>query len=89
MYKCLNGSAPKYLSDLLIKSTANREGLLSSNNGEKFLVPFNKNKTFADRSFGTAGPLLWNDLPNNVKNCANIELFKKRLKTELFVEAFL
>ena len=77
------------ISDLLIKSTANREGLRSSNNGEKLLVPFNKNKTFADRSFGTAGPLLWNDLPNNVKNCANIELFKKRLKTELFVEAFL
>ena len=30
------------------------------------------------------GLRLWNDTPNEVKECANIETFKKKLKTFLF-----
>ena len=30
------------------------------------------------------GPRLWNDIPNDVKQCVNVETFKKKLKTFLF-----
>ena len=43
---------------------------------------------FRDRAFAHAAPQLWNSLPLDVRNCENISVFKKRLKTFLFNKAY-
>ena len=47
-------------------------------------IPRVKRESFANRSFSVMGPRLWNDIPNDVKQCINVETFKKELKTFLF-----
>ena len=48
VYKCLNGLAPSYLSELLVlKSTMSRLGLRSTSDRTLLCVPFMKRKTFA------------------------------------------
>ncbi|KAH3771442.1 hypothetical protein DPMN_172761 [Dreissena polymorpha] len=56
MYKCSNDEAPTCLTKLLTKHTPNRQGLWScGSNMGPYDVPFNKRKTFSNRSFSTAG----------------------------------
>jgi hypothetical protein len=35
-----------------------------------------------------AGPVLWNSLPEPLQKSESIDIFKKKLKTHLFREAF-
>ena len=59
--------------------------LLRSNNMYmKLDIPKVKRESFANRSFSVMGPRLWNDIPNEVKQCVDVETFKKKLKTFLF-----
>ena len=52
VYKCLNGQAPSYLSELLeLKYTTSRLGLWSTCDRTLLCIPFTRRKTFADRSF--------------------------------------
>ena len=89
VYKCLNGLAPSYLTELLkLKSTMSRLGLRSTCDRTLLCVPFTKRKTFADRSFSIAGPRLWNDLPKTIRESPNPDCFKKHLKTYMFDKAF-
>jgi len=85
MYKCSNDEAPAYLTELLTKHSPNRQGLRScGSNMASYDVPFNKRKTFSDRSFSTAGPRLWNSLPQDLRQSDSLDSFKKNLKTHLF-----
>ena len=87
VYKCLNNLAPSYLSDLISKQQAGYATRSTKKN--LLVVPFVKNKTFADRSFSVAGPRLWNALPEIVKTAPSVDTFKTRLKTHLFTKTFL
>ena len=40
------------------------------------------------KAFFTTGPVLWNSLPDNIKQITNIQQFKKELKTFLFRLAY-
>ena len=62
------------------------QGLRSSYDKNKYIAPRVKKKTFVDRSFTVAGPKLWNDLPEEIRNANSMESFKKLLKTYLFKE---
>ena len=86
-YKILNGLAPGYLSDLISPYKPNRRNLRSA---EKNLlaVPRTRLKTFGDRSFSVASPVLWNTVLLAIKNSSTISIFKKRLKTFLFKRYF-
>ena len=44
-------------------------------------VPRAQLKTFGDRSFSVASPVLWNTVPLAIKNSSTISIFKKKLKT--------
>ena len=89
VYKCLNGQAPSYLSELLeLKPTTSRLGLRSTCHRTPLCVPFTKRKTFADRSFSIAGPRLWNGLPKSIRESPNPDCFKNHLKTYMFDIAF-
>ena len=84
MYNCSISHAPGYLTELLSKSLPARTLRSTAKTLASFDVPFNKRKTFADRSFGTAGPKLWNALPGDIKNAKSVDSFKKMLKTHYF-----
>ena len=75
VYKALNGLAPKYLQDL-IRYKHHGHSL-------QLVVP-NTNTGDGLRSFSSAGPRLYNNLPKTVTEAASIDIFKKRLKTFLF-----
>ena len=50
----------------------------------KLDIPKIKRESFANRSFSVMGPRLRNDTPNEIKQCVDVEIFKKKLKTFLF-----
>ena len=45
-------------------------------------------KFFGDRSFQVAAPRLWNFLTDDIRSIQNLDVFKKKIKTLLFREAF-
>ena len=83
-YKCLNGNAPDYLSDLLSVVPASRRMLRSSNKYKQLVIPKVKRNTFTTRLFSIKAPLLWNGLPDSLHRSNNVEIFKADLKTLLF-----
>ena len=87
VFKSLNGLAPPYLSEKLVRKPDN--GLRSSNQN-LLIVPRKNLKSYGDRSFCTAGPKLWNSLPRNMRQMSALELepFKAQLKTYLFIDAY-
>ena len=86
-FKCLNGIAPSYLSDLVTRYIPRRN--LRSANGHHLLdVKFNL-RNYGFRSFSVASPQLWNDMPLEIRSCDSLNDFKKKLKTYLFRKAFL
>ena len=82
-FRCLNGSAPTYLSDLLELYVPSRQ-LRSSSDKTKLKVYTPKFKTFGERSFVYLAPKVWNSLPRNLRESQNVSVFKKNLKTHLF-----
>ena len=77
-----NYKAPNYLADLLIQLPKLMKNLRSSrNSSNKLVVPFVKNKTFAECSFSVTAPQIWNDLPDNLCEETNLQSFKNKLKT--------
>ena len=45
-------------------------------------------KTYSDHSFSAAGPTLWNKLPSDIWMSESVDIFKQKLKTHLFKQAF-
>ncbi|KAI5086287.1 hypothetical protein C0J45_1051, partial [Silurus meridionalis] len=85
-YKALNGLAPQYLSELLYQYDPPR--LLRSKGAGYLLVPQIMKTTAGGRSFSYKAPQLWNSLPTSVRDSDTVSVFKSRLKTYLFSQAF-
>ena len=86
VHKCTFGVAPNYLKDLLTPLKPNLRLRSGQYHGLKYVVPFVKKKTFADRSFSVMGPRVWNDLPDDLRLTNNYDNFKCKLKTLLFAQ---
>ncbi len=84
-YKCLHGIAPQYLCELLEPC---RNAGLRSTTKRLLQVPQSKLKTYGDKAFSVAAPSLWNTLPQDIRDSPSVDVFKKRLKTYLFNQAF-
>ena len=80
VYKGLNGMAPKYISDMLVPV----EKAYSLRSYKVLKVPRTDCKTLGDSSFAYAGPKLWNGLPDHIKSSKSLDIFKSKLKTQLF-----
>ncbi len=86
-YKALNDLAPAYLTNLLSRYNPNRS--LRSQNSGLLVVPRIAKSTKGGRTFSYLAPKLWNSLPENVRGSDTLSLFKSRLKTHLFSQAFI
>ena len=83
VHKALLGSAPSYLSELLIRpSRASR-----SSSSRKLIMPTTRFKS-SNCAFEFAAPSVWNSLPISLTMAESTEVFKKELKTLLFRGAF-
>ena len=88
VYKCLNGLAPTYLSELLRYTNGPRSLRSSSQN---FLaVPRTRLKMYGDKAFSAAAPRLWNQLPPELRGAISVDhgQFRTHLKTYLFKLAY-
>ena len=81
VHDCIHGNAPVYLKEKLTLKRFNRRTRLSSQNS--FLLD-NCRKTLGDRAFSHCGPILWNKLPDNIRQLKVKDQFKRELKTHLF-----
>ena len=85
-FKCMQGCAPLYLRELLVKQANART--LRSNIKNLLQIPLTNLKRFDDRAFCAYAPSLWNELPNNIKAADSVQNFKKQLKILLFRKCF-
>ena len=83
-YKFINHLAPAYLSDLISCPSA---GTLKSTSRSLLTIP-PTTSAYGDRAFSVSATKLWDILPEDIKVSPNVSIFKKRLKTYLFAEAF-
>ena len=86
VFKALHGMAPLYITDLLNPYTPSRS--LRSSNQHLLVVPSFNLKTYGGRAFNHIAPLLWNNLPPDLRCETKLTSFKTGLKTHLFKDAF-
>ena len=87
VYKCMNGLAPEYLSELLQKRRKKQANLRLDSDDLLLEMVQTRYKT-SERAFRVAGPRLWNSLPRKIRAAESLEMFKKDLKTYLFQQVF-
>ncbi len=81
-YRCLNGSAPSYLSRLIFPLKNSRS--LRSSLSALLRVPRTHNVNFGDRSFAKVAPSIWNQLLLAVRNAPSFLKFRSLLFKHLF-----
>ena len=82
VFKVLNGLGPPYLCELLKPYIANRN--LRSSKKKLLIVPKCNLKTYGYRVFSHRAPILWNALPDDIRQVEHLQMFKSKLKTHLF-----
>ena len=83
-FKCLRNSAPLYLQELITEYSPSRT--LRSSNRSLLKIPLINTQSYGSRSFLSASPQLWNNLPQCIKQADSTERFKSMLKTYLFIK---
>ena len=85
VYRALHGTAPGYLSDQLhrVADMPSRSRLRSASSNRLDIRP-SRLVTVGDRSFASAGPRVWNSLPEDVTSAQSLPVFRRKLKTYLF-----
>ena len=89
VYRCMNGTAPRYLgSELQRVADIESRRRLRSASSPSLHVPRSLHKTIGDRAFPDAAALVWNMLPPAITPLSSLEAFKGALKTELFRRSY-
>ena len=86
-YRALHGQAPQYLIDLVPRYEPQR-ALRSADQG-LITAPKTNLKTKGDRAFQAVAPNLWNMLPQALRDAPSVDIFKNKLKTLFFEQAFI
>ncbi len=82
-YRTTSGSAPLYLNSLLQTYMPSRS--LRSASEWRITVPSQRGTKSLSQTFSFTVPIWWNDLPNSIRAAESLPIFKKRLKTHLFI----
>ena len=81
-YQCFYHFAPPYLTELLRQYKPERT--LRSSKKSLLHVPHTITKSYGERSFSHAATVLWNNLPEYLRNIEKYDKFRSNLKTYLF-----
>ena len=89
VYRCINGTAPHYLSSELQRvADIESRGRLRSSSTALLHVPRSLHKTIGDRAFPVAAARVWKMLPPAITSLPSLQTFKRALKTELFRRSY-
>ena len=86
-HKALHQQSPIYIQDLIRRYTTSRT-LRSSSDTFRLCHVSHNLKSYGSRAFAVSAPELWNKLPIDIRNCDNLNVFKRKLKTHLFSNYF-
>ena len=88
-YKSLNGLAPSYLKHLVHRYVPSR--CLRSNIPlqDTLVTPRYRRRKHGGRTFSAISPILWNELPLNIRRANTVATFKSLLKTHYFNQYFI
>ena len=86
VFEAYHGIVPLYISDTIAKYEPTRS--LRSSSKRLLVVPWHNLKTYGRRAFSVNGHMLWNSLPNNIRETESLSTFKKQIKTFLFKGSF-
>lgn len=84
-FKALNGLAPGYIEDLVVRHAPSRR--LRSTDANLLNVPRTKSR-YGDRTFTNSSAKLWNSIPSHMRTISNLDTFKRSLKTYLFKQEY-
>ena len=87
-YKAVNCGQPRYLANLLKKQEPTTDMNLRNYSLDRLDEPMISQSVGINRCFSYSAPRLYNALPESVRNSDNVGIFKSRLKTHLFTEAY-
>ena len=85
-FHSIHGTAPKYLKDMVTCYTPSRD--LRSSSKDLLVIPNVRLKTYGERCFEYGAAKEWNLLPDELRECTNLNTFKTKLKTHLFRKYF-
>ena len=85
-FKALHGANPASLTELISPYVTRRA--LRSADQLVLQQPTHKLKLIGLRAFSVCAPYLWNSLPFEIKSSASVSIFKAKLKTYLFRQAY-
>ena len=77
-YEALHGLAPTDIKDLLKNYHPPRD--LRSSKKNLLVVPVFNTNSYGRRAFSVVAPLLWNSLPQHIRDAGSPDIFKRRLK---------
>ena len=85
MYRCLNDMALTYPQDVMGLNPIRKQGLRSTNDYKRLIVPYVSKQTFAARSFSMMGSSTCNNLPKTLDLALVLNILRKIL-TFLFLK---
>jgi len=89
VYRCMNGTAPRYLdSELQRVADIESRRRLRSASSPSLHVPRSLHRTIGDRAFPVAETRVWNALPLAITSLPSLGAFKRSLKMELFRRSY-
>ena len=86
-FKALHGKAPPYLSTMIAPYKPSR-ALRSADKGSLVKKGGRMGKRTGARAFSVCAPVLWDEVPQDARDCLTVEAFKKSLKTHYFKKCF-
>ena len=85
-FLAIHGLAPEYLC---VSLSQNNQHIATYAHLNTLLVqPRSMMKTYGDRAFAVAAPRAWNHLPLSLRNIKDITIFKRSVKTHLYLIAY-
>ena len=82
VYSYINNILPHFLDNCFIEN--NTRVVYSTRQSNKLYIPFYKYNA-SRRTIRYAGPLLWNNLPDNIKSTISLSSFKRKYKQFLLI----
>ena len=88
MYKCIHGEAPTYLSNEIIMEIEVATRVTRNVNENNVYMP-HVNLDITKSSFSYCGPLIWNSLTDDLKECTSLNVFKNKARNFWFNKVYI
>jgi len=91
IYKALHQRSPTYIRALVVHVSLNAATARLRSPGlrtQAMIVCPRVHHKYVERGFGYAGPSAWNSLSPDTRLTPSLEMFKTKLKTNLFVKSY-